>query len=125
MPSKAKKKTEKKLREEAMDLIRSRPIKAIFGTEVETFDYTKLSKVERRAYCDEAKRLNTSTVILNEYKKMYNDLRHRALLEALSYDELLILRHQFQGVKDFLDRIGMIVFADEKKETKDDLYSEL
>lgn len=108
-----------------MDVVRAHPIKSIFGSEVESFAYEKLDKSARRDYCDEAKRVTASTVVENEFKKMYNDLRHKALIEAMSYDELLLLRHQYQGVKDFLDRISKIVFTNEKKETRDDIYSEL
>lgn len=118
-------KTSQKPRQEAIEIIREHPIKAVFGSEVEGFAYETLAKSERRAYCDEAKRISASVVVQNEFKKLYNDLRHKALIEAMSYDELLILRHQYQGVKDFLDRIGLIVFVDGKKETHDDLYSEL
>lgn len=108
-----------------MDVVRAHPIKAIFGSEVESFAYEKLDRTERRAYCDEAKRVTTSEVVQNEFRKMYNDLRHKALIEAMSYDELLILRHQYQGVKDFLDRISKIVYTNEKKETRDNIYDEL
>lgn len=108
-----------------MDVVRAHPIKAIFGSEVESFDYQKLDRNERKNYCDEAKRIGASQVIQNEFRKMYNDLRHKALIEVMSYDELLLLRHQYQGVKDFLDRISKIVYVNEKKETRDNIYDEL
>lgn len=117
--------TKLKPREEAMNVVRTHPIKAIFGSEVESFAYEKLNRTERRAYCDEAKRITSSHVIENELKKMYDDLRHKALIEVLSYEELLLLRHQYQGVTDFLERIRAIVYTSDKKETRDDIYSEL
>lgn len=104
--------------------VRDHPLEALLGREVEWFDPQKLDRAERVDYCQEATRIASSKVLENERRHFFEDLRNQAFLKALSYDEVLILRHQYQGVEAFIKHLKSVRFVD-NKETVAELDNEI
>jgi len=99
--------------------VRDHPLEAILGRDVEWFDPKKLDRTERVDYCNEAIAISRSKVLENERRHFFEDLRNRAFTSALSYDELLILRHQYQGVELFLKHLRSVRFVEDKQSAID------
>lgn len=111
-------------KQEIIKNVRDHPLEALLGREVEWYDPQKLDRNERVDYCNEAIAIARSKVLENERRRFFEDLRNQAFLKALSYDELLILRHQYQGVELFIKHLKTIRFADDKQ-TVNELDSEI